>query len=114
MAVSKEPDWIDELEKSIQPGVDPDDVPIKICPDGDTVCEAFMTGYREGLLRAFHTANDSYEEILKVIDEQSNDEGIWFLDGTPREEYLQKAFRRLQGVIEFEFGDEAEEEADED
>lgn len=38
--------------------------------------------------------------IRAVVDEQANDEGLWFVPVTITEDYLQKALRRLHEVIE--------------
>lgn len=41
------------------------------------------------------------EAIIKaVIEEQANDEGLWFIAETITEAYLQRALRRLHAAIE--------------
>lgn len=40
------------------------------------------------------------KEILDIIHEQSDDEGLWFIDATCSEAYLQAALRRLHAAIE--------------
>lgn len=85
--------WIDALEKDLNLAETMRDEDARI---------AFLSGYREGLLRAFGIASGSFTELLKVVDEQANDEGLWFIDGTEMEQHLQQELRRLHGVIEFE------------
>lgn len=38
--------------------------------------------------------------IKKIVDEQAEDEGLWFLSATAPEAYLQKELRRLHAEIE--------------
>jgi hypothetical protein len=40
------------------------------------------------------------EEIQAVVDEQAEDEGLWFIAETITEDILQRALRRLHEVIE--------------
>lgn len=40
------------------------------------------------------------QSIKAVVDEQANDEGLWFMPRTCAEDYLQRALRRLHEVIE--------------
>lgn len=44
--------------------------------------------------------------IRAVVDEQAEDEGLWFVGRTAPEDYLQAALRRLHEVIEGKTGDE--------
>jgi hypothetical protein len=39
-------------------------------------------------------------EIRTIVDEQANDEGLWFMAETAPEAYLQQALRRLHAAIE--------------
>lgn len=43
---------------------------------------------------------DSFNEILKIVEEQANDFGLWFQPQYITEDYLQKALRRLHAAIE--------------
>ncbi len=43
-----------------------------------------------------------WEAILEVVDEQANDESLWFVATTIQEAYFQQELRRLHGVIEYE------------
>jgi hypothetical protein len=38
--------------------------------------------------------------IKAVVDEQANDDGLWFIPVTITEDILQRALRRLHAVIE--------------
>lgn len=38
--------------------------------------------------------------IMKVVNEQANDDGIWFVAQTAGEAYLQQELRRLHEAIE--------------
>jgi hypothetical protein len=38
--------------------------------------------------------------IKAVVDEQANDDGLWFVPHTITEDILQRALRRLHAVIE--------------
>lgn len=38
--------------------------------------------------------------IKAVVDEQADDDGLWFIPTTITEDYLQRALRRLHAVIE--------------
>ncbi len=42
--------------------------------------------------------------IRKVVDEQAEDEGLWFVPVTITEDILQRALRRLHAVIEDDRG----------
>jgi hypothetical protein len=97
----KEPEWIDALENELK------------ITQGSERGEAFLIGYREGLIRAFKIAEQSFTAILEVVDEQAKDEGLWFESTTAPEAYLQQELRRLHGIIEFEISDDDEEEEDE-
>ena len=39
-------------------------------------------------------------EARAIVDEQANDDGLWFLAETAPEAYLQQALRRLHEAIE--------------
>jgi phage-related protein len=43
---------------------------------------------------------DALYYIQKFIDQQSNDEGLWFVAQTASEAYLQQELRKLHQVIE--------------
>ena len=53
----------------------------------------------------FETA-DELEKIKSLVDEQANDEGLWFAAETAAEAYLQSALRRLHEAIEGKTADE--------
>ena len=44
------------------------------------------------------------EAIQNVVDEQAEDDGLWFASQTASEAYLQQALRRLHATIEGEAG----------
>jgi hypothetical protein len=44
--------------------------------------------------------NDHLAKIRKLVDEQANNEMIWFIAQTAPEAYLQQELRRLHRVIE--------------
>jgi len=44
--------------------------------------------------------DDLVKRLYKLVDEQAEDEGLWFIDSTCSEAYLQAALRRLHAVIE--------------
>ena len=51
---------------------------------------------------------EALEFIQSVVDEQANDEGLWFINPmTAPEAYLQSELRRLHRVIEAAQGDES-------
>ena len=39
-------------------------------------------------------------EVINLVNEQAEDEGLWFIDATASEAYLQQALRRLHAMIE--------------
>jgi len=42
---------------------------------------------------------------LQLVNEQAEDEGLWFIARTAPEAYLQQELRRLHAVIEAEAGE---------
>lgn len=40
------------------------------------------------------------DELMELINEQANDEGLWFVAGTATEEYLMRALRVLHDAVE--------------
>ncbi len=42
----------------------------------------------------------TYEELLALVNEQAEDEGLWFLARTVPEAYLQQELRRLHALVE--------------
>lgn len=40
------------------------------------------------------------DEARRIVDEQANDEGLWFIAETAAEAYLQQELRRLHAAIE--------------
>ncbi len=45
-------------------------------------------------------AEDWLDEIRAVVDEQAEDEGLWFCARTATEAYLQQELRKLHAVVE--------------
>jgi len=43
---------------------------------------------------------EKHELLLKLVAEQAEDEGIWFIAETAPEDYLQYQLRRLHRLIE--------------
>jgi hypothetical protein len=44
--------------------------------------------------------DDYREELMKIVNEQAEDLGLWFMAKTAPEAYLQQALRRLHIAIE--------------
>jgi len=42
-----------------------------------------------------------YEDLQKLVDEQAEDDGLWFVAETAAEAYLQQELRKLHAAIEF-------------
>ncbi len=42
----------------------------------------------------------NYEKVINLVNEQAEDESLWFIPEYVTEEYLQKALRKLHAVIE--------------
>ena len=40
------------------------------------------------------------DKLQKLVDEQAEDEGLWFVYETITEDYLQRALRKLHAAIE--------------
>lgn len=40
------------------------------------------------------------EKILRLVEEQAEDEGLWFIAAGAPEDYVQKALRRLHLLVE--------------
>lgn len=51
------------------------------------------------------------EAIKAVVDEQAEDEGLWFVPQTITEDYLQRALRKLHAVIEGKSSEQCAREA---
>ncbi len=43
---------------------------------------------------------EKHELLIKLVEEQAEDEGIWFIAETAPEAYLQHQLRRLHHLIE--------------
>jgi hypothetical protein len=41
-----------------------------------------------------------YAELKKLVEEQAEDEGLWFVAETAPEAYLQAALRKLHAAVE--------------
>ncbi len=39
-------------------------------------------------------------DLQRLVDEQAEDECLWFVDGTAAEAYVQQALRRLHAAVE--------------
>jgi len=59
------------------------------------VCSSCGPAYRAG-------AKAALAPLRKLVDEQAEDEGLWFIGQTAPEAYLQQALRRLHAAIEGE------------
>jgi len=46
--------------------------------------------------------DDRLTRIMEIVNEQADDEALWFTTATAPEEYVQKALRRLHAAIEAE------------
>lgn len=46
------------------------------------------------------------KKVRALVDEQANDDGLWFIAETCAEAYVQRALRRLHEAIEGKSGDE--------
>jgi hypothetical protein len=44
--------------------------------------------------------DDRAESVRAIVDEQAEDEGLWFVAETAAEAYLQQELRRLHAAIE--------------
>ena len=44
--------------------------------------------------------SEGLTEIRKLVDEQAEDEGLWFIAQTAPEAYLQEHLRRLHALVE--------------
>ncbi len=58
---------------------------------------------RELALRAIvrlEAGRDTSQKAQDLVDEQAEDEALWFLSPTASEAYLQQALRKLHAVIE--------------
>jgi len=53
-------------------------------------------------LEAAEAKVEALERAKKVVDEQAEDDGLWFVATTASEVYLQRALRRLAATIEGE------------
>jgi hypothetical protein len=42
-----------------------------------------------------------YEALKKLVDDQAEDEGLWFAAETAPEAYLQAELRKLHAAVEF-------------
>ncbi len=40
------------------------------------------------------------DELIAIVNEQAEDEGLWFIDALCSEAYLQAALRRLHAAVE--------------
>ncbi len=42
-----------------------------------------------------------YDALIKLVEEQAKDEGLWFVADTAPEAYLQQEMRKLHEAVEF-------------
>jgi hypothetical protein len=54
----------------------------------------------EAILASLPAATPSPDAVRRLVDEQAEDEGLWFLAQTAPEAYLQQELRRLHAAIE--------------
>ena len=59
-------------------------------------------GYPLALIKALRTALAQPNTAQQVVDEQAEDEALWFVAQTAPEAYLQQALRRLHAAVEGE------------
>ena len=94
------------------------------CPECgiDLPCSLHAAGVAAALAEAANESDEAldlladWEQLVtalataqRVVDEQANDEGLWFTARTASEAYLQRELRRLHAVIEGgTFGDRGE------
>lgn len=62
----------------------------KKCP-----CELRVAGPDDLLIR-----REDIAQVVALVEEQAEDEGLWFIARTAPEAYLQQELRRLHAVIE--------------
>lgn len=55
---------------------------------------------RDDLIKLTGNYNRALRELRDLVDQQSNDEGLWFYARTAPEAYLQQELRRLHELIE--------------
>jgi hypothetical protein len=60
----------------------------------------FAVGGTEESLAEVRRVADANAKLRAVVDEQAEDEGLWFIARTAPEAYLQAALRRLHELIE--------------
>lgn len=51
-------------------------------------------------LKEFIFEQERLDRIIDVVEQQANNEGLWFIAQTAPEAYLQQELRRLHAVIE--------------
>ena len=73
-------------------------------PHRATICAAcgeYMPPHAPHMCANWPPAKSMDEKAVKaLVDEQANDEGLWFEAETCAEAYLQQALRKLHAVIE--------------
>ena len=57
-------------------------------------------GYPLALIKALRAALAQPNTAQQVVDEQAEDEALWFVAQTAPEAYLQQALRRLHAAVE--------------
>jgi len=50
--------------------------------------------------RGYRVSKGDLDAVRAIVDEQAEDEGLWFIAPTAPEAYLQQELRRLHAVIE--------------
>lgn len=61
---------------------------------------AMYDGDADEYLRQLHSFLSDFIAGSQMVDEQANDDGLWFVPVTITEDYLQRALRRLHAAIE--------------
>lgn len=91
-------------EQQPRPAVDADEAPwvaefkawVRQKRGGFTMADAFRAAFRAGWTKG---AAD-LAAIRKVVDDQAEDGGLWFVAETAAEAYVQQELRKLHAVIE--------------
>ena len=78
---------------------DPDDFRVTLEQAKAAIVEEIRLG-REAHNRLAAAAERDAASIRSVVNEQAEDEGLWFVAETAAEAYLQQALRRLHAAVE--------------
>ena len=61
---------------------------------------AFLAAWDEAKEARYHALLDALVALRALVEQQANDDGLWFLAATAPEAYLQQELRRLHAAIE--------------